>query len=142
MQNFHSPNSLNAKCPNNGCLALAQSNNQRTNELKILDNLKSWCLSNFFWKKREENGTRSPNCFCCLRYFSELTYWYRYFQILHIDINIFQKCRLIDNGYSILINRTVLALPNTHCRNSFCCLQLGRDCTFKCLNIARIAKLP
>ena len=41
------------------------------------------------------------------RYFSELPYRYRYFQLLHIDIdiniNIFQKCRYIDNRYFISI---------------------------------------
>ena len=50
------------------------------------------------------------------RYFSELPYRYRYryryFQLLHIDIDInidiFQKCRYIDNRYVILIYRTGL----------------------------------
>ena len=48
------------------------------------------------------------------RYFSELPYRYRYryFQLLHIDINIdidiFQKCRYIDNRYVISIYRTGL----------------------------------
>ena len=43
------------------------------------------------------------------RYFSELPYRYRYryryFQLLHIDIDIdiFQKCRYIDNRYFISI---------------------------------------
>ena len=43
------------------------------------------------------------------RYFSELPYryryWYRYFQLLHIDIDIdiFQKCRYIDNRYFLSI---------------------------------------
>ena len=39
------------------------------------------------------------------RYFSELPYRYRYFQLLHIDIDIdiFQKCRYIDNRYVISI---------------------------------------
>ena len=44
------------------------------------------------------------------RYFSELPYRYRYryryFQLLHI--NIFQKCRYIDNRYVISIYRTGL----------------------------------
>ena len=51
------------------------------------------------------------------RYFSELPYRYRYryryFQLLHIDIDIdidiFQKCRYIDNRYVISIYRTGLA---------------------------------
>ena len=50
------------------------------------------------------------------RYFSELPYRYRYryryFQLLHIDIDIdidiFQKCRYIDNQYFISIYRTPL----------------------------------
>ena len=48
------------------------------------------------------------------RYFSELPYRYRYryryFQLLHIDIDIdiFQKCRYIDNRYVISIYRTGL----------------------------------
>ena len=50
------------------------------------------------------------------RYFSELPYRYRYryryFQLLHIDIDIdidiFQKCRYIDNRYFISIYRTGL----------------------------------
>ena len=69
------------------------------------------------------------------RYFSELPYRYRYryryFQLLHIDIDIdidiFQKCRYINNRYSILIYRTPLIgsvgasssfqlfLINSHC---------------------------
>ena len=44
------------------------------------------------------------------RYFPELPYRYRYryFQNDHIDIDIFQKCRYIDNRYSISIYRTGL----------------------------------
>merc|ERR1711923_267599 len=41
------------------------------------------------------------------RYFSELPYRYRYLQLLHIDIDIdidiFQKCRYIDNRYFMSI---------------------------------------
>ena len=41
------------------------------------------------------------------RYFWELPnryrYRYRYFQLLHIDIDIFQKCRYIDNRYFLSI---------------------------------------
>ena len=55
------------------------------------------------------------------RYFSELPYRYRYryryFQLLHIDIDIdidiFQKCRYIDNRYVISIYRT--GLPMSQC---------------------------
>ena len=47
------------------------------------------------------------------RYFSELPYRYRYryFQHLHIDIDIFQKCRYIDNRY-VISNRATKRLSS------------------------------
>ena len=51
------------------------------------------------------------------RYFSELPYQYRYryryFQLLHINIDIFQKCRYINNRYVISIYRTGLVPSGT-----------------------------
>ena len=48
------------------------------------------------------------------RYFSETSYWYRYFQNCPMNIfrnwnnGIFQKCQFIDNWYFIWFNRTWL----------------------------------
>ena len=79
------------------------------------------------------------------RYFSELPYQYQYryqyFQLLHIDINIdidiFQKCRYIDNRYVISIYRTGLEASRSEkvedrlsCNTSLSTHIWARSCLF------------